>query len=83
MAETGLHCNHLIEVMRVQVIGIHQRAGDLKVNACKKKAVTNMRRYGLSHMRPVIGDSALLIILHWCPAHMQIHICIGHCHDSQ
>jgi len=29
----------------MQVIGIHQRAGDLAVNACKKKAATNIRRY--------------------------------------
>jgi predicted membrane GTPase involved in stress response len=29
-----------------QVIGIHQRAGDLKVNPCKKKALTNMRAAG-------------------------------------
>ena len=29
----------------VQVIGIHQRAGDLAVNACKRKAATNIRRY--------------------------------------
>jgi len=26
-----------------QVVGIHQRAGDLKVNVCKKKAATNVR----------------------------------------
>ena len=26
-----------------QVIGIHQRSGDLKVNVCKKKAATNVR----------------------------------------
>ncbi len=32
-------------VLVVQVIGIHQRAGDLAVNACKRKAATNIRRY--------------------------------------
>ncbi|KAK9797730.1 hypothetical protein WJX73_002120 [Symbiochloris irregularis] len=31
------------DVYENQVIGIHQRAGDLKVNVCKKKALTNMR----------------------------------------
>jgi len=28
------------------LIGIHQRPGDLKVNVCKKKALTNMRASG-------------------------------------
>ena len=28
----------------MQIIGIYQRAGDLDVNACKKKAATNIRR---------------------------------------
>jgi GTP-binding protein len=32
------------EIYENQVIGIHQRAGDLKVNACKRKAATNIRR---------------------------------------
>ncbi|KAA8498234.1 putative elongation factor TypA-like SVR3, chloroplastic [Porphyridium purpureum] len=31
------------EVYADQVVGIHQRPGDLKVNVCKKKALTNMR----------------------------------------
>ena len=30
------------------MIGIHQRAGDLAVNACKKKAATNIRRSALA-----------------------------------
>ena len=34
------------EVYAGQVVGIHQRAGDLKVNVCKKKALTNMRAAG-------------------------------------
>ena len=29
-----------------QVIGIHQRYGDLRVNACKAKQLTNMRAAG-------------------------------------
>ena len=32
-----------VEVYEGQVIGIHQRPGDLKVNVCKTKALTNMR----------------------------------------
>lgn len=39
--------------LAVQVIGIHQRAGDLKVNACKKKAVTNMRASGTDNKTPL------------------------------
>ncbi|KAK9810279.1 hypothetical protein WJX72_007818 [[Myrmecia] bisecta] len=31
------------DIYEGQVIGIHQRQGDLKVNACKKKAATNIR----------------------------------------
>ncbi len=32
------------EIYKGQVIGIHQRQGDLDVNACKRKAATNIRR---------------------------------------
>ena len=32
-----------IEVYKDMIIGIHQRPGDLKVNICKQKALTNMR----------------------------------------
>ena len=31
------------EVYMGQIVGIHQRAGDLRVNVCKKKAMTNVR----------------------------------------
>lgn len=31
------------EIYEGQIIGIHQRAGDLAVNACKRKAATNIR----------------------------------------
>jgi GTP-binding protein len=34
------------QVYEGQVTGIHQRSGDLKVNVCKKKALTNMRAAG-------------------------------------
>lgn len=53
------------QVYEGQVIGIHQRAGDLKVNVCKKKALTNMRAAGkdatvvLSEPVPVTLDYAL------------------------
>jgi len=34
------------EVYENMLIGVHQRPGDLKVNVCKKKALTNMRASG-------------------------------------
>lgn len=33
-----------LEIYKGQVIGIYQRTGDLEVNACKRKAATNIRR---------------------------------------
>ena len=33
-----------LEIYKGQVIGIYQRLGDLEVNACKRKAATNIRR---------------------------------------
>lgn len=32
-----------MEVYKGQIIGIHQRPGDLSLNVCKKKAATNVR----------------------------------------
>ncbi|KAL7197321.1 hypothetical protein ACSBR2_019962 [Camellia fascicularis] len=32
-----------VDVYKGQIIGIHQRPGDLSLNVCKKKAVTNIR----------------------------------------
>lgn len=32
-----------VEVYKGQIIGIHQRSGDLELNACKRKAATNIR----------------------------------------
>jgi GTP-binding protein len=32
-----------VEVYKGQIIGIHQRPGDLSLNACKRKAATNVR----------------------------------------
>jgi GTP-binding protein len=41
-----LFCKPGDQVYEGQVVGIHQRAGDLKINVCKKKALTNMRAAG-------------------------------------
>lgn len=32
-----------IDVYKGQIVGIHQRPGDLSLNVCKKKAATNIR----------------------------------------
>lgn len=32
-----------VEVYKGQIIGVHQRPGDLALNACKRKAATNVR----------------------------------------
>lgn len=32
-----------VDVYKGQIIGIHQRPGDLSLNVCKKKAATNVR----------------------------------------
>lgn len=32
-----------VEVYKGQIVGIHQRSGDLSLNVCKKKAATNVR----------------------------------------
>ena len=36
-----------------QVVGIHQRSGDLKVNVCKRKAATNIRSAGADNKAPL------------------------------
>lgn len=32
-----------VDIYKGQIIGIHQRPGDLSLNACKRKAATNVR----------------------------------------
>lgn len=32
-----------MDVYKGQIVGIHQRPGDLSLNVCKKKAATNVR----------------------------------------
>ena len=36
------------------IIGVHQRPGDLAVNVCKTKALTNMRASGSDDMIQVV-----------------------------
>jgi GTP-binding protein len=42
-----------------QVVGIHQRAGDLKVNVCKRKAATNIRSAGADNKTPLTPPLAM------------------------
>ena len=42
-----LFCASGDEVYEGQVVGIHQRAGDLRVNVCKRKAANNIRRWAV------------------------------------
>jgi GTP-binding protein len=42
------------EVYKDMIVGIHQRPGDLSVNVCKTKALTNMRASGSDDMVQVV-----------------------------
>ena len=42
------------EVYNGQVVGIHQRAGDLTVNVCKRKQATNIRSSGADAKVPLV-----------------------------
>lgn len=47
------------EVFKDMIIGIHQRPGDLAVNVCKTKALTNMRSAGADDKAGVIPPEEL------------------------
>ena len=47
--------------------GIHQRAGDLKINVCKKKALTNMRASGKDSTVSLDGMKVMSLD-DWCAA---------------
>ena len=49
------------EVYENQIIGINAKAGDLKVNACKTKALTNMRSAGADEKSNVIPPMQLTL----------------------
>ncbi|XP_020258532.1 uncharacterized protein LOC109834929 [Asparagus officinalis] len=56
------------EVYKGQVVGIHQRPGDLSLNVCKKKAATNVRS---NKEQTVVLDSALTYSLDDCIEYIQ------------
>ncbi|KAL9232562.1 hypothetical protein vseg_007661 [Gypsophila vaccaria] len=57
-----------LEVYKGQIIGIHQRPGDLSLNVCKKKAATNVRS---NKEQTVILDTPLDYSLDDCIEYIQ------------
>nr|XP_028946374.1 putative elongation factor TypA-like SVR3, chloroplastic isoform X1 [Malus domestica] len=57
-----------VEVYRGQIVGIHQRPGDLSLNVCKKKAATNIRS---NKEQTVILDTPLDYSLDDCIEYIQ------------
>ncbi|GAB4851605.1 Putative elongation factor TypA-like svr3, chloroplastic [Ancistrocladus abbreviatus] len=57
-----------VEVYRGQIVGIHQRPGDLSLNVCKKKAATNVRS---NKEQTVVLDTPLDYSLDDCIEYIQ------------
>ncbi|XP_073287383.1 putative elongation factor TypA-like SVR3, chloroplastic isoform X2 [Primulina huaijiensis] len=57
-----------VDVYKGQIIGIHQRPGDLSLNVCKKKAATNVRS---NKEQTVVLDSPLDYSLDDCIEYIQ------------
>ncbi|TYI40036.1 hypothetical protein ES332_A02G136000v1 [Gossypium tomentosum] len=57
-----------IEVYKGQIVGIHQRPGDLSLNVCKKKAATNVRS---NKEQTVVLDTPLDYSLDDCIEYIQ------------
>eukprot|EP00262_Sarcandra_glabra_P000118 TRINITY_DN1017_c0_g1_i1.p1 TRINITY_DN1017_c0_g1~~TRINITY_DN1017_c0_g1_i1.p1 ORF type:complete len:706 (+),score=115.22 TRINITY_DN1017_c0_g1_i1:69-2120(+) len=57
-----------MEVYRGQIVGIHQRPGDLSLNVCKKKAATNVRS---NKEQTVVLDTPLTYSLDDCIEYIQ------------
>ncbi|KAL7197326.1 hypothetical protein ACSBR2_019966 [Camellia fascicularis] len=57
-----------VDVYKGQIIGIHQRPGDLSLNVCKKKAATNIRS---NKEQTVVLDSSLDYSLDNCIEYIQ------------
>ena len=56
----------------LQVVGIHQRAGDLALNVCKKKALTNMRASGKDAGVALDGTREMSLD-DWCASSACVH----------
>ncbi|KAL6555404.1 putative elongation factor TypA-like svr3, chloroplastic [Orobanche gracilis] len=57
-----------VDVYKGQIVGIHQRSGDLSLNVCKKKAATNIRS---NKEQTVILDTQLHYSLDDCIEYIQ------------
>ncbi|KAJ0042504.1 hypothetical protein Pint_17916 [Pistacia integerrima] len=57
-----------VEVYKGQIVGIHQRSGDLSLNVCKKKAATNVRS---NKEQTVVLDTSLDYSLDDCIEYIQ------------
>ncbi|XP_006838335.2 uncharacterized protein LOC18428976 [Amborella trichopoda] len=57
-----------LDVYKGQIVGIHQRPGDLSLNVCKKKAATNVRS---NKEQTVVLDSPLSYSLDDCIEYIQ------------
>lgn len=57
-----------VDVYKGQIVGIHQRPGDLALNVCKKKAATNVRS---NKEQTVVLDAALEYSLDDCIEYIQ------------
>ncbi|KAL6505979.1 putative elongation factor TypA-like svr3, chloroplastic [Orobanche hederae] len=57
-----------VDVYKGQIVGIHQRSGDLSLNVCKKKAATNIRS---NKEQTVILDTQLVYSLDDCIEYIQ------------
>ncbi|KAF5473296.1 hypothetical protein F2P56_009918 [Juglans regia] len=57
-----------VEVYKGQIVGIHQRPGDLSLNVCKKKAATNVRS---NKEQTVVLDTPLSYSLDDCIEYIQ------------
>lgn len=63
-----------MDVYKGQIIGIHQRPGDLSLNVCKKKAATNVRSN-----KEVSGEnnSITSLLVFQCPG-LEFYLCYLH-----
>ncbi|KAL6957639.1 hypothetical protein U1Q18_040428 [Sarracenia purpurea var. burkii] len=57
-----------VDVYKGQIVGIHQRTGDLSLNVCKKKAATNLRS---NKEQTVVLDTPLEYSLDDCIEYIQ------------
>lgn len=74
-----LFIGHGVDVYKGQIVGIHQRPGDLSLNVCKKKAATNIRsnkeQSGDKQLQSYSTLSCILLIFYH-------FVCFGYIHPQ-